>query len=305
MISRGTWKDQEAIVLENESIRTTLLPAWGAKTISLVHKGLGVETLWQNPAPGFSRTVYGDSYDKGEFAGFDEMFPTISRCFYESAPWSGAEAPDHGEVWTIPWEHTLEQDSVTFSVSGIRFPCLLQKTVSLEGGRLVAHYAAKNKSRFPLDFIWAAHPLFNATEGMRFIVPDGMNRIINAVPGETLGGYGGRYDFPVAHRADGSRIQLDRVPRRNERGYQKYYFADRVTEGWCILRDETKKLSIGVSFPKDTVPYLGMWLNEGGYAGQFNIAPSRRPREWTGSTFPGCGAWEACSSPAPPVAGTS
>ena len=100
-----------------------------------------------------------------------------------------------------------------------------------------------------------------------------MGKIINAVPGEVLGGYGERYDFPVARRPDGRGIRLDVVPRRNDRGYQKYYFAAKVTEGWCMLRDNAKKLTIGLSFPAEKVPYLGMWLNEGGLAGQYNIAP--------------------------------
>ncbi len=271
--ARGKYKDQNAVILDNGKIRATILPDWGAKTISLVHKGLGVETLWQNSSPAFSPTGYGDPYDKGEFAGFDEMFPSISRCFYESPPWAGAEVPDHGEVWTIPWEHTLERDSVSFTVRGVRFPYVLKKTMSLEGDRLVARYAAANQSGFPFDFIWAAHPLFIASEGMKFIVPAGMNRIVNAVPGEPLGGYGERYDFPVARRVDGREIRLDRVPRRNDRGYQKYWFAGPVTEGWCLLRDDGKTLTIGMSWPAEKVPYLGMWLNEGGLAGQYNIAP--------------------------------
>ena len=88
--SHGMYKDQDAVILDNGKIRATILPAWGAKTISLVHKGLKAETLWQNPSPVFAPTGYGDPYDRGEFAGFDEMFPTISRCFYESGPWAGA-----------------------------------------------------------------------------------------------------------------------------------------------------------------------------------------------------------------------
>jgi galactose mutarotase-like enzyme len=272
-VSRGRYKDQEALILDNGKIRATILPAWGAKTISLVHRGSGVEALWQNSDPVFTPTGYGDTYESGEFAGFDEMFPSISRCFYESAPWAGTEVPDHGEVWTIPWEHQAGADSVTFTVRGVRFPYILKKTVSLEGDRLVSSYAAANLSAFPFDFIWAAHPLFNTSEGMRFIVPAGMNRIVNAVPSEVLGGYAERYDFPLAHRADGKEIRLDRVPRRSETGYQKYYFAGKVTEGWCMLRDEAKKLTIGLSFPREKVPYLGMWLNEGGLAGQYNIAP--------------------------------
>ena len=212
------------------------------------------------PGPGVRKTRYGEPYDNGEFAGFDEMFPTVSRCLYETDPWSGVEAPDHGEVWTVPWDAVVKGDEVTLSVSGTRFPYTLQKTVSLSGDRLVARYAATNLSRFPLDYLWAAHPLFNAQEGMRFIVPRGMDSVINAVPGETLGGYGERYDFPCARRRDGKEIRLDRVPRRNDEGFQKYWFAEKVREGWCIIRDDESTLSIGMTFPPEKVPYLGMWL---------------------------------------------
>lgn len=272
-VSRCAFKDQEGIALENEAIRAVLLPDWGAKTVSLVHKGLGIETLWQNPGPCFARTNYGDSFGEGEFAGFDEMFPTISRCFCDVVPWAGTELPDHGEVWTIPWETRIEGDSVSFGVNGTRFPYRLEKTVTLEGSSLLAHYVAMNLGAFPLDYIWAAHPLFNATEGMRFIVPEGMRKAINAIPGPTLGGYGVGLDFPVARLSDGETVRLDRVPARNDIGYQKYWFAEKVKEGWCMIRDDRSTLTIGLAFPKESVPYLGMWLNEGGYNGQYNIAP--------------------------------
>lgn len=272
-VRRGSFKGEEAVVLENASLRAVILPAWGAKTVSLVHVKSGIETLWQNPSPEFSRSGYGDSYGTGEFAGFDEMFPTISRCFYESAPWAGVEAPDHGEVWSIPWEYTAGADAVTLAVKGVRFPYRLQKTVTLEGEKLVARYVAANLSAHPLEFIWAAHPLFNASDGMRLIVPPGMRSVINSVAGPTLGGYGEHLAYPVARRHDGKNIRLDRVPPRNGTGYQKYWFAQRVTEGWCILHDPGRTLRIGLSYPPAHVPYLGIWLNEGGYSGQYNIAP--------------------------------
>ena len=272
-ITRGSFKGETSLVLENESLRAVILPEWGAKTVSLLHKASGTETLWQNPSPAFARTGYGDPYGNGEFAGFDEMFPTISRCFYESAPWAGTEVPDHGEVWSIPWESAEGFDHVTFTVGGVRFPYRLHKTVSLQGEKLLARYTAENLSEHPLDCIWAAHPLFNTAEGMKFIVPRGMKRIINAVPGPVLGGYGGAFDFPVARRNDGTTVRLDRVPARNDTGYQKYWFEQKVTEGWCILHAEDRHLSIGMSFPPEQVPWLGMWLNEGGFAGQYNIAP--------------------------------
>jgi galactose mutarotase-like enzyme len=272
-ITRGSFKGEAALVLENEFLRAVILPEWGAKTVSLVHRASGTETLWQNPSPTFTRTGYGDPYGNGEFAGFDEMFPTISRCFYESAPWAGSEVPDHGEVWSIPWESAEGFDHVTLTVNGVRFPYRLQKTVSLQEDKLHARYTAESLSDHPLDFIWAAHPLFNAVQGMKFIVPRGMRRIINAVPGPVLGGYGGKFEFPAARRDDGQTIRLDLVPPRNDTGYQKYWFEQKVTEGWCILHDPGGRLSIGMSFPPEQVPWLGMWLNEGGFAGQYNIAP--------------------------------
>ena len=272
-ISHGAYKDQDAVVLENDTVRAVLLPARGGKTISLVHKGLGVETLWQNTTPRFTVSNYGDPYGDGEFAGFDEMFPTISRCYYEASPWAGVEAPDHGEVWALPWEAKIEGRTVTLAVNGVRFPYRLRKTVSLEGERLVAHYAAANLSGFPLDFIWAAHSLFNASEGMRFIVPADMRAVINSVPSPVLGGYGERYEFPMARHGDGTATRLDAVPARNATGFQKYWFTGKVTEGWCILHDPRTGLDIGMTYPPDRVPYLGMWLNEGGFAGQYNIAP--------------------------------
>jgi galactose mutarotase-like enzyme len=266
-VRRGSYKGEEALVLENDSLRVVILPSRGAKTASLLHKASGIETLWQNQSPRYISSAYGDPFDKGELAGFDEMFPTISRCYYEREPWAGAEIPDHGEVWSIPWEPTISGDVVTLSVRGTRLPYRLQKTVSLQGEKMTARYNAENLSDSPMDFIWAAHPLFNTAQGMRVIVPAGMRTVINSVPGATLGGYGTRLAFP------GKDPRLDLVPARNSTGFQKYWFSEKVTEGWCVLHEPASALSIGLSFPADRVPWLGIWLNEGGYAGQYNIAP--------------------------------
>ena len=272
-IARGAYKDQDAVILESEEVRAVLLPRWGAKLASLLHKPTGIETLWQNPGTAYLKTGYGDPYERGELSGFDEMFPTISRCFYEAAPWTGVEAPDHGEVWSLPWESSLSAGSVKMSVNGVHFPYTLEKEVSLDGSRLVSRYRASNLSGFPLDFIWAAHPLFNAAEGMQFIVPAGMDRIVNAVPGSVLSAYGEELTFPVARSRGRGELRLDRVPAKNTTGWQKYWFAGPVSEGWCMLLDPATGLTIGMAWPKEKVPYLGMWLNEGGYAGQYNIAP--------------------------------
>lgn len=272
-IGEDAYKDVPAVVLENDVLKAAITHEHGARTASIIYKPQQRELLWQNPDPVHARPGYGAGYEEGEFAGFDEMFPTISRCFYETGPWAGTEIPDHGEVWTLPWEYTKAGDgiSATFTVYGVRFPYRLSKTVRLtgiDGTVFYSEYRVENLSRYDLDFIWAAHPLFNTHEGMRIIVPEGMDRIVNAVPGKTLGPYGREMPFPAGTGRD-----LSLVPERNGVGYQKYYFSGKVREGWCLLYSPDWKLNIALSFPKDIVPYLGVWLNEGGLAGQYNIAP--------------------------------
>jgi galactose mutarotase-like enzyme len=272
-ISPGTYKDVSAVILENDFLKVSLLAEIGSKSTSIIYKPLNYEALWQNPGKKYKKTNYGDSYPAGEFSGFDEMFPSISRCFYENPPWAGAEIPDHGEVWTIPWQYSIEKDHLALEVRGVKLPYKLSKKVSLDANRICIEYQATNLSNNDMDFIWAAHPLFNTSKGMEFIVPAGMNKIVNAVPGKRLLDYGRTYDFPIAQVADGSKFNLSLVPEKNNFGFQKYYFFDKVTEGWCVLYDPAQKLNIGLSYPKEQVPYLGMWLNEGGWDGQYNIAP--------------------------------
>ncbi|MHC4443722.1 MAG: aldose epimerase family protein [Planctomycetota bacterium] len=272
-VSIGKYKDIEAIFLDNDVLKVVLLPEYGSKIASIVYKPLDYELLWQNPGREYKKTKYGDSYLIGEMSGFDEMFPTISLCCYEDYPWTGTEIPDHGEVWSIPWDYAIETDHVTLTVDGVRFPYTLQKTIQLNAEKISLKYKILNRSDFSFDFIWAAHPLFNTSGDMEIVVPKDMTRIINSVPGNRLGKYGEKHNFPIARLADGNEFNLALVPERNEKGYQKYFFLGKVTEGWCSLYDKVRKLKMTMEFPPEKVPYLGMWLNEGGFENQYNIAP--------------------------------
>jgi hypothetical protein len=240
-ILTGMYKDIQAVVLENDVLKVVVLPQSGSKVASIRYKPRNHELLWQNPNPTYLKSQYGDSYGSGEFSGFDEMFPTISRCFYESFPWAGTEMPDHGEVWSLPWNYEIQGNRVRMWFNGVRFPYRLEKVVWLEEAVIKTEYAATNESNYDFEYIWAAHPLFNASPGMEFIVPLGMNTIVNSVPGLRLGGYGKTYTFPVAKFDDGKEFQLGIVPEKNATHYQKYYFSGKVTEGWCLLYDPHRK----------------------------------------------------------------
>lgn len=259
--------------MESEALKATILPRWGSKLASLIYKPVGGELLWQNPAKVYRVSFFADPYELGEASGFDEMFPTISRCFYEREPWAGVEMPDHGEVWSLPWAYELEGERLLLWVEGVRFPYRIEKTIGLSEEVLRCEYRVENPSEDDLDFIWAAHPLFNTEAGMRLIVPAGLRTVVNAVPSRRLGSYGRMYSFPNAEIAGGGGFDLSSVPEKGVADYQKYWFLEKLSQGWCILHDPRRSLNIGLAWPPEEVPYLGVWVNEGGWFDQYNIAP--------------------------------
>ena len=273
-IKQAKYKDVKSIELYNDNLKVVVLPEFGSKIVSIYYLPKSYELLWQNDSQIYKKSKFGDLFESGEFSGIDEMFPSISKCYYEEYPWQGIEVPDHGELWSIPWNYQIDDKSknVNLWVNGIRFPYLFEKRVSINKNKVKISYSIENKSPFDMDYIWALHPLFNTSHDMSIVVPDGMDKIINSVAGPTLNEYGKIYDFPMATLGNGKRIDLSIIPEKNTYGYQKYYFLGKVKEGWCKVIDNKKGISITLNYPKEKVPYLGIWVNEGGWGDQYNIA---------------------------------
>ncbi len=273
-IAESRYKDVRSLVLESEILRVTILPHHGSKMASLIHKRTGFEHLYQLPGESFRPAAYASPYECGEPAGFDEMFPTITECLCDVYPWSGSLMPDHGEVWSIPWQTEVSGSVVRLSVHGVRFPYVLSKEISFETPNTVClRYEVQNPSAYPFPAMWAAHPLFNTTPGSRIILPGSVRNIMNTVPGPALGGYGGRFSYPFARTPNGKEWDLSRVGPNEGKFYFKYFSTDDLDEGFAIVHDPQSRETVALTWPADRVPYLGMWVNEGAWGSQFNVAP--------------------------------
>jgi hypothetical protein len=134
-------------------------------------------------------------------------------------------------------------------------------------------YRARNLSAYEFPAMWAAHPLFSVTPGTRIILPESVRNIINTVPGPALGGYGGRFNFPTARTAEGREWDLSRVGPKDGKYYFKYFFLDNLQEGFALIHDPQNREAVGLVWPVEQVPYLGMWVNEGAWAGMYDVAP--------------------------------
>jgi galactose mutarotase-like enzyme len=285
IISPSTYKDQRAITIETGQVRAQFLPDQGSKLASLVYKPLTYEMLVQRPAPQYKNQPFDGDYVAGECSGLDDMFPTIDACYYDRYPWAGTKMADHGEVWSLAWQESIEGDGLRFSVNGVRFPYHLEKQAHFTGeGVLRLDYKLTNLSGFDFDFVWAAHPMFNLEEGAELVLPDGVEQIVVTfdIPGK-LGAYGDVFSWPVCRLRDGSPRDLHKMRPKAARDAYKYFVKGKMPEGWCGVKYPRSNISLVMSFPVEQVPYLGVLPNEGGWQDLYNIflepctAPFDRP----------------------------
>jgi galactose mutarotase-like enzyme len=264
-ISETTRDGLRALTCDNGHIRFTLLPELGAKVISLVDLSSGREWISTQADVVFHRAALDDDYGAYDKSGWDECFPSIGAGFHPTAPWAGTVLADHGELWSRPWHCQVEAESIASSIYGVRFPYRFERRLTLEGHALHADYTVTNLVEIPFPCFWAMHPLFAAEPGMQVLLPAPTTctcELSTLAP--ALGSYLERLDWPVARATDGRQVDLSTL-RPPEEGFAIKLFTGRLTIGRAALYQPATGAWLGVSFDCAATPYLGIWLNQGGW----------------------------------------
>lgn len=95
--STSTTTTYDTLVLENAYLKATLLPSYGGRILSIVHKPSGKELLYQNPV--------GTPYLMGEDI-FYYNYLVIMGGIFPSFP-----EPEHGKYWNQPYEAVVISDN--------------------------------------------------------------------------------------------------------------------------------------------------------------------------------------------------
>jgi len=241
--------DPAAVCLENALLRVELLPARGARLVSLLDRRLGREWL----LPGQGSAGAGFAADP---AGFDECFPNVAP---GPCPSGRSSWPDHGELWDRPWAVRREGDALVCRIEGLARPYAFTRRLALDGATLHLDYELENLGPEPFPHLWSAHPLLLARPGMRIALPDGVDQVlVDWASDPALGQAGACRTWP------GSAPDLGRVPGR-EAGIALKLFVRSLPEGRCALWDPASGHALDFEWDPAEIPHLGVWLCYGGW----------------------------------------
>lgn len=264
-IFRSTYKDVASTVLENDFLRVEVIECQGGHIASLYDKSEKRELLWQNREKTYKLSKAFDNFDLGECAGIDDMFPTAARAVIAHGKYAGVSLPDHGELWTLCCKGFEQRENkIKMEFRGECLPYKLTKTISLEEQALRVDYTLQNLSNSAFDFIWAAHPLFDASYFDTISVPDMSNTVTIPFSIGTSCEPGVEYAYPITRLPDGAIIDFRTIPPSNINLGYKFMASQPLREGRCEIFNSKSGYGIEVVFPTEKIPYIGVWT----FAGQ-------------------------------------
>ena len=260
---------QRAVVLQNEVLRVTVLAGRGADIVEFLYKPLDVDFMWANPngpvkedaslPPQEALKAFNHYYS----GGWQELFPHGSR----SVESYGTDFYLHGEVWGLPWDVRIEEDTperiaVTFTCRTRQTPFVLERRMTLTSGSPVVQLdeTAHNFGRRGLDIMWGHHPAFGAP----FLSRD-CRLYANA---KTLNvNLKHRTTWPIGEY-EGKREDYSRclAPRS---GKGRMLYLEDLNEGWYALVNPKLKVGFGMRWNKRQFPVVWIWQEAGGKQSPF------------------------------------
>jgi galactose mutarotase-like enzyme len=253
------------LTLENDELRVQVWPEVGGKISSVQYVPGKHEFLLQpsQPAEPYRIPGYGAPF-KDFNSGFDECLPTVAACRYPGGNFTG-ELPDHGEVWSVPWGWQCSGESIELRCRGTHLPFVFEKTLRLKHSRILISYTLQNTSAQDVYWLWSAHPLLSVRPGDRILLPPEVKQLfVDQSHTGRLGTFGNCCNWPLATGKDGAVYDLSRLEAVTA-GTAEKYFTPRLSQGWCALDSPSAGYSICYRFDPAKVPFVGIWVNQGGW----------------------------------------
>lgn len=204
----------------------------------------------------------GSPFDPHWTGGWEDVFPNDMADTV-----LGHQLVDHGELWSQRWQvEEAGHSKARLSYACRTMPMMVEKTFSLEGGRLSMDYAFENRGNEALPVFFKFHAAVPIAPGDRFILPEcdiepvalGFSRFI---------GKEGRTRFPFGKTAGDEDVRLDTVPERSAQS-QEFFYAMDLSEGHCGLR-KVDGSELRFTFDRRQLPYVWVFQSYNMFRGHW------------------------------------
>jgi hypothetical protein len=278
-ITQFSYQGYEALALQNQTLRITVLPGKGSDIIEFLYKPLDLDFMWPSypglqaarlgaPSVSHSDTLFLDYYA----GGWQEILPN----FGDPCEYKGAKLGLHAEVSLLPWCYRIIRDepycvSVELSVECRITPFVLQKTLTLASDPMLKiEERLTNPSHEAMDCAWGHHPALGAPfldETCRIFVPPCRVRTLDdeVSPNSRLE-KAQDSDWPFVRGRNGETVDLSRIPPPSVRSHDMAFLCG-FNEGWYAVINERKEVGFGMAWESRIFKYLWFWQVYRGWSG--------------------------------------
>jgi hypothetical protein len=265
----------DAVVLQSDALRVTVLPAKGADIYSLVDLATEIDVLFKGPwglQPPGAPPLEGSGEDEFMWnyeGGWQELFPNAN----DACTVDGVRLPFHGEVATLQWDWDVaradaDEAAVRLTTRCRLTPFTIERLMRLERGssELVLEETVRNTSDRPAHFVWGHHfvvgPPFLAPGSRldmaaRTIVtrPQVWEQTARLAPGQSE-------TWPHARLRDGGTVDLREVPGAGEGSHDDVYVTG--LEGVATVTNPQSGLGFRLSWDPGLFGWVVLWQPYGG-----------------------------------------
>lgn len=271
MISKVKFKQRDAVKIENSFLTVVIIPEIGGKIASVFRKDKNFELLFQNKDEVYKTPEIYAPFDQYDAAGFDDAFPTIDKSNVMVAG-KNIEYPDHGEIWSAKFDYKINDETVMLKYDSRILDYSYKKNIHLQGDRVIVEYSIENSGKTEFPCIWAMHCLINCEKDMQLLFPEETDKVINVHKSRYLGEISKVHSYPLTSDINGKHMYLDKILDSSAVNEEKYYVLGEIKQGKCGAYYPSKDVTYNVYFDKYKLPYVGFWVTEGGFRGDYNCA---------------------------------
>lgn len=270
ILNEGTVDGFVSLKLETEQLSLQILPALGGKVLSLQDRASAREFLWRQPDRPLRQPPYGAPFDQFDLSGWDECFPTIGEVVYPLAPWKGIVVPDHGELWTLPWQWQAEDDCLRMWTHSVRFGYFFERTFHFRPsgrddlGSIDLHYKVVNPTPFPLHALWSMHPFFHVSPTSKVLLPDDVRMRIEISSDSRVGHFLGEIPWPVTTDYLANQ-EVDLSVMGPPQPTTEKLYSTPLPEGWAALFHPDDDSFVAFTFDPKRIPFMGVCQIRGGW----------------------------------------